>query len=191
MIFDSTHNWLDLKSCCAALQKAEPYWFVEVSSEHRDLPSAQSPRLAECLKRNVQTGTWGESAEERARVGTAIDASLAHHRECSRLLRDFRGHDGSAKFLRRLVAIAKPYYEELGLPVDVSIFDKSREDIEQFLVNPLDFAEFEMLEQLWNTYPRFAYNKLTHAFFSAAGRFRGSLWFCCKCWPIQNTPICM
>ena len=185
VIVDSATKWLDLKQCCSALKKVQPYWFVQVSSEHRVLPSAQSPRLIECLKRYVQTGTWGESAEERARAGIAIDATLAHHRECSRLLRDFRGHHGSAKFLKRLAAMAKPFYEELGLPVEVSIFDKSREDIEPLLVDPLDFAEFKMLEPLWNTYPRFAYNKLTHAFFSAAGRFRGtqkmpgidSLWF--------------
>jgi hypothetical protein len=185
VIFDSTTSWLNLKSCCSALQNIEPYWFVAVSSAHRVLPTAQSPKLIECLKRYVQTGTWGESAEERAWILTAIDATLTHHQECSQLLRDFRGHHGSPKFLKRLAAITKPYYEELGLPVEVSIFDKSREDIEQLLVDPQEFSEFPMLAPLWNTYPRLTFNKLTHSFFSAAGKFRGtqkmpgidSLWF--------------
>jgi hypothetical protein len=47
------------------------------------------------------------------------------------------------------------------------------------------FSEFPILAPLLHSMPRFTFNKLTHSFFCAAGRFRGtrkmpgidSLWF--------------
>jgi hypothetical protein len=174
VIFDSTTSWLNLGECCSALQNAEPYWFREVPSAQRVLPTAQSPRLVECLKLYLQKGTWGESAEKRARFLRAMDATLTHHQEWSQLLRNSRGHYGSPKFLKLLAAITKPYYEELGLPVEVFIFDKSREDMEQLLVDPQEFSEFPILAPLLHSIPRFTFNKLTHSFFCGAGRFRGT-----------------
>jgi hypothetical protein len=185
VIFDSTTSWLNLGVCCFDLQNVEPDWFRAVPSAQRVWPTAQSPRLVECLKRYLQKGTWGESAEERARLLRAMDATLTHHQECSQLIRKFRGRYDLPKFPKLLAAITKPYYEELGLPVEVSIFDKSREDIEELLVDPEEFSEFPILAPLLHSMPRFTFNKLTHSFFRAAGRFRGtrkmpcidSLWF--------------